>query len=260
MDKPKSEDQRPQAGLRGAILRFGRRLRPLVNKVIARYSQVGDPAIFAPGTFPWTGELERNWPRIRAEAETVLRYREVLPPLGELSPDHKRIAVGENWKTFFLWAYKYRFSATCARCPETARIVEAIPGLITATFSIMAPHAHVPRHKGVTKGMVTCHLALITPQEREKCRIEIGDTAHVWREGEALVFDDTVKHEVWNDTDEERVVLLLHVARPIRFPGSLVAGFFLWAVRHSPFIQDARVNMALWLKQLEQASEAPEAG
>lgn len=60
-----------------------------------------------------------------------------------------------------------------------------------------------------------------------------------WREGEVLVFDDTYEHEVRNLPREERVVLLLHVKRPVRFPGSLFADFFLWCVRVSPFIQDA---------------------
>ena len=65
----------------------------------------------------------------------------------------------------------------------------------------------------------------------------------IWREGEALLFDDTYEHEVRNETPEDRVILLLHVKRPVRFPGSLLANFFLWCVRSSPFIQDALKNL-----------------
>jgi beta-hydroxylase len=68
----------------------------------------------------------------------------------------------------------------------------------------------------------------------------------LWREGKTLVFDDTYEHEVWNQTAEERVVLLLHVKRPVRFPGSLVSSFFLSVVRASPFIQDALKNLEEW--------------
>ena len=44
-----------------------------------------------------------------------------------------------------------------------------------------------------------------------------------WAEGETLVFDDTYQHEVWNDTDGTRVVLLIQFERPLRNPGKWIA-------------------------------------
>ena len=67
-----------------------------------------------------------------------------------------------------------------------------------------------------------------------------------WQEGETLVFDDTYQHEVWNDTNETRVVLLVQFARPLRQPGKLVADLFLWGIRRSPFVREARDNIGAW--------------
>ena len=61
--------------------------------------------------------------------------------------------------------------------------------------------------------------------------------------GETLVFDDTYRHEVWNDTDETRVVLLVQFGRPLRLPGSAIARLFLWGIRRSPFVREARANI-----------------
>jgi aspartyl/asparaginyl beta-hydroxylase (cupin superfamily) len=35
-----------------------------------------------------------------------------------------------------------------------------------------------------------------------------------WRPGEAFVFDDTIEHEAWNDSDELRVVLIVDLWAP----------------------------------------------
>ena len=47
-----------------------------------------------------------------------------------------------------------------------------------------------------------------------QCGQTVGDALVHWDEGKCVIFDDTHKHEVWNDTDGIRVVLLLDVCRP----------------------------------------------
>ena len=39
-----------------------------------------------------------------------------------------------------------------------------------------------------------------------------------WKEGEGVLFDDTYVHEVWNKTDERRVVLFLDIYRDESLP------------------------------------------
>ena len=235
------------------IVKFGKRLRKVMNRAIVRWSAVEDRAVFDSRTFDWTRELEANWQTVRAEAEKILAFRDAVPPLGELSPDHKRLAGDTKWQSYFMWGYGFRMPDNCARCPETARIVESVPGLKTAMFSIHAPGVHIPRHKGATKGMLTCHLALIVPREGEKCRMQVDEQMYHWHEGRTLVFDDTYHHEVWNETDEDRVILLLQFARPLRLPGRIISSIFLSAIRWSPFVQDARRNMLNWEQRLKQA-------
>ena len=72
-----------------------------------------------------------------------------------------------------------------------------------------------------------------------------------------MLFDDMYEHEVWNDTDERRVVLLLHIKRPERFPGSLVRDAFLAVARHSPYIQDPRRNIEAWRRKVTKRRSVP---
>ena len=107
-------------------------------------------------------------------------------------------------------------------------------------FSILSPRKHIPDHCGPYKGIVRYHLALKVPEPREQCRIRVGDEIVTWEEGRSLIFDDTYEHEVWNDTDGERVVLFVDVVRPLRFPMNVVNAIAISAIARSTFIADAK--------------------
>lgn len=230
---------------RRAIMWFGRAVRHSLSAVIARYSLVGDPPIFANAQFPWIKHLEDNWQAIRAEADSITQHKDDVPALVAISPDHKGIS-DKKWKSFFLWGYGYRIDENCARAPQTAALLDKVPGLQSAFFSIMDPGAHLVPHRGVTKAIFTTHLGFRVPHAAERCWMTVDGQKLTWREGDAFAFDDTYEHEVRNQTNEDRVILLLHVKRPVRFPGSLLADFCLWGVRKSPFIQDALKNLEDW--------------
>ena len=55
------------------------------------------------------------------------------------------------------------------------------------------------------------HLPLVVPPH---CSFRVGNKAVEWREGEMLLFDDTVEHEARNDSDRDRLVLIFDVWRP----------------------------------------------
>ncbi len=230
---------------RQLILWIGRRSRHLFNRLIAGSSLLGDPPVYDPRSLPWTRMLEEHWRQIRRELDAVRAYRDYLPALQEISPDHSRIARERQWTAFFLYGYGARSDMNCARCPVTARLVGQIPGLQSAFFSILNPGAHLPRHRGVTKAMLTYHLGLKVPDD-PACWIRVEDREYRWAEGQSFLFDDTRYHEVRNGSNEERVVLLIHVSRPLRPPGKWFADIFLGAVKKSPFIRDAVANQRAW--------------
>jgi aspartyl/asparaginyl beta-hydroxylase (cupin superfamily) len=134
-----------------------------------------------------------------------------------------------KWSVFFLWENGQRNEKHCARCPRTAAICEQIPmmGLEgfapTVMFSILAPHTHIPPHSSVTNARLVLHLPLIAP---EGCRFRVGNEIREWKFGKAWVFDDTIDHEAWNDSDQVRVILMIDVWNPFLSPAErdLVAG------------------------------------
>lgn len=238
---------------RPVIIRVGKHLRGIFDRIIASSSLVANDPVLDVRDFAWTAMLREHWQAIRDEALAVALQGEAAPSLATISPDHRSIAEVDKWRSFFLWGYGYPIEESLSRCPRTRDLVERVPGLNSVFFSILAPGTHIPAHRGVTKGLVTCHLGLIVPRDGD-VRMRVHDRIVRWAEGQTLVFDDTYDHEVWNDTSGTRVVLLIQFERPLRQPGKWVADLFLGFVRRSAFVQEAIGNIGRWnaaVKQLD---------
>ncbi|MEM9138161.1 MAG: aspartyl/asparaginyl beta-hydroxylase domain-containing protein, partial [Cyanobacteria bacterium P01_F01_bin.42] len=208
-----------------------------------------DP-VFAPEQFAWIETLEANWEIIRQELDQVLTHAEGLPNFQDLSPDQSNLTHDNLWKTYFFYGFGFKAHKNCDRCPETTKLIEQVPGMTTAFFSILMPHKRIPEHRGVYRGVLRYHLALKVPQDKEACGIRIDKQICTWTEGKSLVFDDRYYHEAWNDSDEIRVVLFMDILRPIRFPFSWLNRFTLRMIGLTPYIQDGKVNQTKWDQRL----------
>ena len=248
-----------------AIRALKRRGRPALNRFIARYSEVGDPIVFPAGSSEWESALTDEWESIRDEALRVLDFRDIVPAFQEVSPDQQRITTGKHWKTFWLRGFGYRSERACELCPTTDRVLNRIPGVVTAFFSILSPHSLIREHSGVTKGMINCHLGLVVPDERSQCRIHVGSEEFGWELGELRIFDDTNRHKVRNKTDQDRIVLMIQFERPLRPPASWIRNLFFKGLRVTPYVRRARANqlefeerLAHHLKTQELPSHDPD--
>ncbi|MGI9017904.1 MAG: aspartyl/asparaginyl beta-hydroxylase domain-containing protein, partial [Euzebya sp.] len=149
-------------------------LRRLVHRLFGRFSLVDTGPFLDPAQFPWTHLLATHCPTIRAEAEQVLRVREALPNFQDIAPDDIKLSDDDQWKTFWFVGYGVWDNPNCIRCPGTAAVLRAIPGMTTAFFSILGPGKHLPPHVGPYRGVLRHHLALIVPEPTERAGIEVG--------------------------------------------------------------------------------------
>jgi aspartyl/asparaginyl beta-hydroxylase (cupin superfamily) len=231
--------------VRKSLFQIGKELRPKIDRVILRHSPVPDEALIDKKHFAWIDRIEARWEDIRDEAVRI--RAEDIPSLGDISFDHGRIAADRRWRSFFLRGYGYWMGDNRARAPITAAEIAKVPGLVTACFSVLEAGGHIPRHWGMTKGMLTYHLALKVPEGRKDCRMALhaADGLRIlpWEEGQSFVFDDMYDHEVWNETTEDRYILLLQIKRPCHGAARVLQNLFLFGVRHSRFVQDIRRNI-----------------
>ncbi|HEX3429383.1 MAG TPA: aspartyl/asparaginyl beta-hydroxylase domain-containing protein [Rhizomicrobium sp.] len=173
--------------------------------------------------FPWLPALEAAADTIRDELLVVLREdtAEMRPyvahPPGASVGDWAELNHSPRWSAFFLWEHGVKNDARCARCPRTAAVLDAIPMMDcpgyapTVLFSILSPHTHIPPHSSVTNARLVVHLPLIAPAN---CRFRVGNDIRAWKSGQAWVFDDTIEHEAWNDSDHLRVIMMIDIWNP----------------------------------------------
>jgi aspartyl/asparaginyl beta-hydroxylase (cupin superfamily) len=159
--------------------------------------------MFIDTPFTFVAGLTACWRAIRAECEAL--------PAQAFEPWVQREMYGEGWSVYGLVAFGHRIDGALAQCPRTAEALAAIPHLTTAGFSRLAPGAHIQPHVGWVKTVYRAHLGLIVPAD---CGLRVGRETRQWREGEALVFDDTTEHEAWNRSPHTRTVLLFDFVRP----------------------------------------------
>jgi beta-hydroxylase len=238
-----------KARIKSLTAKPGRWANVGLERFLARGSLVPDAELVDKARFPWIAELEANADVIREELLAVIDDRDRLPTMQYISKTQKKIIKDTSWKTFFFTAYGMKAEANRVRCPRTSALIDSIPELEVAFFSILDPGAHIRAHRGVYKGLLRVHLGLIVPEPRERCRMQVGNEMIVWREGEAVMFDDTYRHEVWNETDGVRAILLIDVHRPLKPAQRLVNRAVLKVARRMPFVAEAVEAYRAWEKE-----------
>ena len=185
------------------------------------YPRLPQIPFYDPADFAWTRALVDALPAIRAEAEAVMAHGDGIAPYVEADPDRPNkghsLLADARWSAFHLIRDGQPVASHAARCPATmATLAQAPLPRIAGTapmalFSILAPHTHIPPHHGMLNTRLICHLPLIVPHG---CRLRVGAETRAVRAGEMLLFDDSIEHEAWNDSDAPRAILLFEVWRP----------------------------------------------
>jgi beta-hydroxylase len=233
----------------GLILLFGgvRVVQGLIG-----WTRSANKKFFDPAEFPWIAEVEAGWKDVREELGPVLDRKGamgVVPNFQAIQIEEARLTQDDLWKVLILVGYGVRHETNLARFPRTAALLEKIPGLTTAMFSILRERKHIPPHVGPYKGVLRYHLALkvpVDPEDPDACRIRVGDETRTWTEGKSLVFDDTHEHEVWKDTDGTRAILFVDFIRPLPWPLSTFNRWAMHGITYLPFIARANDRLKLW--------------
>ena len=256
----KTEGLRATMDRPGFSYRLGRAVTGWVERTNLKYSRVGNPPVYDNIVFPWAAEVESEWHLIRAELDRLLTRKDELPGFHEIAADVRAISADRNWKTFLICAYGVKSEEAIRTCPETWRILQKIPGLTSALFSIFEPGKHLPPHRGPYNGVLRFHLGLIVPDHPDKIGIRVANRICHWQEGKALIFDDAYEHEAWNHSDEVRVVLFVDFAKPLRFPGSLLNWLILHIAVFTPFVREGYVAQKNWEKLFFGGAKAKRTG
>ena len=155
--------------------------------------------------------LEENYATILEELQNLRKHSENGYWLNTF-PDYLFPESKGTWKVFTFRFFGIKHPLNCSLCPKTAELLSKIPELISADFSFLPARTHIKPHVGFTQVVLRSHLGLIIPSD---CAIRVGDQTKTWQSGKLMVFDDSFDHEAWNNSDEDRFVLMFDIRNPI---------------------------------------------
>lgn len=194
--------------------------KSVINSYFSRYVQ-GEkrPTFFdIAQAYPALDAVTRAYGEIRHEFQQLMDRKLILPAYHEVDSGEKKISAttDHKWNVFMLEILGKQPPTNRAFCPRTCEVLAGVPGMIQAFFSILDPRKSVPQHEGPYLGYLRYHLGLQCPT-REAPYLVVNNQKYTWRDGEAVLFDDSYPHEVINNADDYRAVLIVDVLRPLPF-------------------------------------------
>lgn len=225
------QDTLSEKGIDTAVLdeRFGESLAILAGEkqvflqspTSFYYPGLPQRTFYDPGQFEWVASIEASAADIKAELQAVMAAGQGFQPYVEGDPNRPNrghaLLNDPNWSAFHLIQNGVPVVGNFERCPATMAALKVPPIPVIkarspmALFSALRPHTHIPPHNGMLNTRLIVHLPLIVPSQ---CRLRVGNTVRNVVEGRMMIFDDSIEHEAFNDSDEMRVILLFEIWRP----------------------------------------------
>jgi beta-hydroxylase len=167
---------------------------------------------------PELKRLTRHWQAIHTEADNLRAhlYAPAMPVEEEGAGGTMRCRLQD---VHLKW-YDTAEPLAQGLCPRTVALLQAIPSVKVASLVELPPGARLAPHRDPYAGFLRYHLGLATPNH-DGCFIEVDGQRHAWRDGEAMLFDETYIHWAVNGAQSgqgsERLILLCDIERPMRW-------------------------------------------
>jgi aspartyl/asparaginyl beta-hydroxylase (cupin superfamily) len=155
---------------------------------------------------PGACALKRRWKVVRAEALTAQFLC--------AQDQHSGFNLTEDlWGISVLKEHGRPCSIRAlSRMPKTCQLLLDM-GADMALLSRLSPGTTLPRHTGPSFCFLRYHLCL---KGDGRAELEVGPMRYQWKEGEHVIFDETLPHAASNPEDaEDRIVLFVDIPRPI---------------------------------------------
>lgn len=178
--------------------------------------------------------LIQNWQTIREEVLALYQQQQFDKTKNPDSAGYYDIGFRTfykyGWSKFYLTWYGQTLHSAQKFCPRTVALLEKIPTVNGAMFSLLPVGSQLTRHLDPVACSLRFHLGLSTPNA-QSCYINVDGKSYSWRDGEGFLFDETYLHFAKNDSDQPRLILMCDVERPMHIIGKVINFFYKGLMR-----------------------------
>lgn len=167
-----------------------------------------EPPFANPQSFDWATDIKQHSLQIKQELEKFLESNKLQSYFNS-----SMVTKANSWKTISLKWWNLRISKHQKHFPFTTSLINKYPSIVSCSFNLLEPHSKILPHKGDTNAIYRCHMGLSIPAGLPGCGFKVKGETRSWQNNEWLVFMDAFEHEAWNDTNENRYILVVDVIR-----------------------------------------------
>lgn len=162
--------------------------------------------------FPEVRRLEDDFDQVKKEVNELVARRS-LPQYGDIDPI-RAAEVSEGWRLYYAYMLGIPNSKAREDVPTLLSFAERTPCVVNAMIAILDPGVTLKPHEGPYAGILRYHLALKVPANNPP-RLRVDQDYYTWKERESILIDDTFEHEVYNESDGQRILVIIDIRRPM---------------------------------------------
>jgi aspartyl/asparaginyl beta-hydroxylase (cupin superfamily) len=141
-------------------------------------------------------------------------------PESDLYQDSK---INGNWKIVPFYGFGTWCNSNCDKFPELTKFLKTLKNLKIAILSKIGPKTRLQPHYGWSSHsnyVLRCHYGILLPKNKNDSFIAVQENENdsveiqLHKQNDWIIFDDSKLHYAVNNSDEERIVLIVDLERP----------------------------------------------
>lgn len=170
---------------------------------------------------PMLNNIHNDLSAIKTEVDEIKNENWPDWPEKYLYEDNKLKQFNPLWNIYPFVAFDITIKDNCDKCPILWKFLKSIPGLKIALLSRLGPGTKLSSHQGWgnhSNHVIRCHFGFKVPRG---CYVSVRESTDkdeeikLHKENDWILFDDSRHHYAHNPTNEERIVLIIDIERPI---------------------------------------------
>jgi aspartyl/asparaginyl beta-hydroxylase (cupin superfamily) len=161
--------------------------------------------------------LEQNYSALHSELKMLWdpQSNNITDTFGSYDSFDDKQFPPRSWQKMVFKVWGIRNKKGCNKFRYTAALIDKFPTVTSCFVTKTSPHSIIKPHCGETNAHIRIHLGLHVPEvESSVCGMEVGNQTVSWQNGKTFAFLDAHNHHVWNNSDEDRYVLIVDTLRP----------------------------------------------
>jgi beta-hydroxylase len=187
-------------------------------------------------------QIKLNHDQILKEVKELMAKGYEGLPMAEIDNVQKSFVNGsKNWSPIWV-KFIDCWAGTSKHLPTLKRIVKkAGDDVLLLHVSVFKPHTFLPEHRGISYGVLRYHYGLDIPEGDVGLQLE--DTKYSWTNREGFLWDDTLNHSAWNNTDNYRLVIFADIHRPLPWHKRIISRRFHKLIQNTKHVNEIQERL-----------------